>query len=275
MRKALASAAVILLTFALGTWIVTSVPQPLPALAVVALFVAGALGIIWRRRAFTWAGAAAAWAFYVPVLLALFQVSIGMALIYGGLLALIYGIWSPLLSSENTAWLVRGRISEPQPFQLVAPAFIILGLAIFAIGLAQVVRSRVRGGGLVTGGIYSLVRHPQYLGVNILALGFVFYGLRPIDFIAWVNLIFLHALLAGSEEARLREKFGSEYLEYQQRVPFMLPFVPRRIRRFFSERLPAGWKRTAVLIAIYLLTTTALIAVLWAAWVANGAMLMR
>lgn len=275
MRRALASAVAILLTLASGIWIVTNVPQPLPALIVVALLAAGVVGIIWTHRALTWAGAAAAWAFYVPVLLALFQVSIGMALIYGGLLALIYGIWAPLLSSDITFWLVRGRISGPQPLQFIAPVFIILGLIIFLTGLAQIVRSKVHGGGLVTGGMYSLVRHPQYLGVNILALGFVFYGLRPIDFIAWVNLIFLHALLAGSEETRLREKFGNEYLEYQQRVPFMLPFVPRLMRRFFSGLLPAGWKRKAVLIAIYLLVTAALIAVLWATWVASGAMLMR
>ncbi|MEM3421781.1 MAG: methyltransferase, partial [Candidatus Hadarchaeum sp.] len=142
-------------------------------------------------------------------------------------------------------------------------------------GLVQIIRSKIRGGGLVTAGLYSLVRHPQYLGVNILALGFVLYGLRPIDFIAWANLVFLHAILAEDEEGRLKEKFGQAYLEYQRRVPFLLPFVPHRLRRFFGGLLSTGWKRKAVLIAIYLLALAILIAVLWAAWVANGAMLMR
>ncbi|MEM4188392.1 MAG: methyltransferase [Candidatus Hadarchaeum sp.] len=275
MRKAVILTLVIILSLVFAIWIVDSVPQPLPALFIVALFVTGLLGVLWRRRILSWAGVVAAWAFYAPVLLALFQVSIGMALIYGGLIALIYGIWAPLLSSETTAWLVRGRISDLQPFQLVAPILIVLGLVIFVVSFVQIIRSKIRGAGLVTNGLYSLVRHPQYLGVNLLALGFVLYGLRPIDFIAWANLVFLHAILAEGEEGRLKEKFGQAYLEYRRLVPFMLPFVPHRLRRFFGGRLLKGWKKKAVLIAIYLLALAILIAVLWAAWVASGAMLMR
>ncbi|MGQ9788514.1 MAG: methyltransferase family protein [Candidatus Hadarchaeaceae archaeon] len=275
MERTLGFAAIILLMSVLGILIMTNVSQPIPALVVVALFATGALGIIRKHRALTWAGAAAVWAFYVPVLLALFQVSIGMALVYGGLVALFYGVWGPLLSSEVTAWLVRGRVAEPQLFQLAAPVFIILGLAIFVAGLSQIVRSKIHGGGLVTSGLYSQLRHPQYLGASITALGFVFYGLRPIDFIAWINLIFLHALLAEREEIKLKEKFGSKYLEYRQRVPALLPFIPHWIRVSLSRLLPLGRGRKFALIAIYLLVITVLIAILRVAWLANGAVLLR
>lgn len=273
MRKTLVLFVIILLTFIIGAWIWANVSQPLPAIFVLVLLAVGCLGVLYKRRFLSWAGAGAAWAFYAPVLLALFQVSIGMALIYGGLVALIYGIWAPLLSFEATSWLVRGRISDSQPFQHFAPVLLAVGLAIFVAGLVQIVKSRVHGGKLVTGGLYSVVRHPQYLGVNILALGFVLYGLRPIDFIAWVNLVFLHVLLAEREEARLKEKFGQAYLEYQRQVPFMLPFVPNWLRSRWH--LPLGWRRKAVLIAVYLLVMAVLVLVLRAAWIANGALLMR
>ncbi|MGC8816719.1 MAG: methyltransferase family protein [Candidatus Hadarchaeum sp.] len=275
MRKTIALIAIFILIASLEVWIWLCVAHPLLPMFVVALAGAGALGLLWRSWALTWAGISAAWAFYLPVLLALLQVSIGMALIYGGLLAFLYGIWAPLLSFEATAWLVRGRISEPQPFQFVAPVLIVIGSALFAVALAQLVRSKVRGGGLVTCGLYALVRHPQYLGVNILALGFVLYGLRPIDFIAWVNLVFLHAALAESEEGRLRSSFGEKYLEYQSQVPFLIPFLPQRLRRSLGGRLASGRRRKVVLVVAYLLTMALLIALLWSLWQANGAMLMR
>lgn len=141
------------------------------------------------------------------------------------------------------------------------------------MGLAQIVRSKLRKTGFVTGGLYSLVRHPQYLGVNILTFGFVLYGLRPIDFIAWATLVFLHILLAGMEERRLQEKFGKKYLEYKKRVPFIIPFVPNKLKQRFGEPLPGGWKRKTI-IGIYLLTMAILLAVLWVAWWASGSAIM-
>jgi len=273
--KTIATIAIVIIAAAVEGWIWARVSQPLLPLVIVALAGAGAIGLVRRSRALTWAGLCAAWSFYLPVLLAIFQVSIGMALIYGGLLAFLYGIWSPLLSLEATSWLVRGRISGLQPLQPAAPALILLGFLLLALGLAQVVRARLRGAGPVTDGLYSLVRHPQYLGVSILTLGFVLYGLRPIDFIAWANLVLLQLILAGAEEAKLQERFGRSYASYRERVPFILPFLPRRLRQRFGGVFPAGWKRKLAIALIYLLVMVALIVSLWFAWQASGGMLMR
>jgi len=275
MRKIFALIAIIAVTVIFGSWVWTYTYNPLLPMAVIALAGVGALGLLWRHRIFTWAGVCAAWAFYVPVLLALVQVSISMAMIYGGWLAFFYGIWTPLLSFEATVWLVRGRIFELHHIQWIAPILILIGSALLVVGLAQIVRSKPQKTGFVTRGLYSLVRHPQYLGVNILIFGFVLYGLRPIDFVAWANLVFLHMLLAGREEGRLQKKFGKKYFEYKKRVPFIVPFVPYRLRRRFGGLLPSGWKRKAAFIGIYLLTMAVLLAVLWIAWRAGGGLLMR
>jgi len=275
IRKTISVIAIVIIVAAVEGWIWTYVPQPLLPLVIVALAGAGAIGLVRRSRALTWAGLCVAWSFYLPVLLALFQVSIGMALIYGGLLAFFYGIWSPLLSLEATSWLVRGRISGLQPLQPAAPVLIFLGFLLFALGLAQVVRSKLRGTGLVTDGLYSLVRHPQYLGVSILTLGVVLYGLRPIDLIAWANLVFLHLVLALVEEKELQEKLGREYSEYRRRVPSFIPFVSTNLRYRLGGFLPPGCKRKAGLVGIYLLTMTILIILLWIGWLAGGGLLIR
>ena len=275
MKKIFALIAVIAVTVIFGGWVWTYTYHPLLPLVVIALAGVGALSLLWKHRIFTWAGVCAAWAFYVPVLLALVQVSIGMAMIYGGWVAFFYGIWTPLLYSGATVWLVKGLIFELHHIQWIAPILILIGSALLGVGLVQIVKSKLQKTGFVTRGLYSLVRHPQYLCVNILIFGFVLYGLRPIDFVAWANLVFLHMLLAGREEEKLQEKFGKKYSEYKKRVPFIVPFVPYKLRRRFGGLLPSGWKRKTALIGIYLLTMAVLLAVLWVAWWASGGLLMR
>jgi len=44
----------------------------------------------------------------------------------------------------------------------------IAGLVIFLIALIQFISGRGR---LVTSGLYSVVRHPQYFGITVIALG--------------------------------------------------------------------------------------------------------
>ena len=275
MRKIFALIAIMAGTIILGNWVWTNTYQPLLPIVVIALAGVGALSLLWNRRIFTWAGVCAAWAFYVPVLLALFQISITMAILYGGWVAFFYGIWSPLLHFEATMWLVRSSINTLYGMRYVAPIFIFVGSVLLAVGLAQIVWAKLKKTGFVTHGLYSLVRHPQYLGVNILIFGFVLYGRRPIDFIAWANLVFLHMLLARREEGKLQEKFGKKYSEYKKRVPFIIPFIPYTLRQRFGGLLPSGWKRKASFIGIYLLTMAVLLAVLWVAWQAEGAGMWR
>lgn len=72
-------------------------------------------------------------------------------------------------------------------------------------------------------GVYQLVRHPLYL--------FSLLVMWPMPLMTDALLVFNIAatayLVIGSrlEEKRLLETFGQEYLEYRQRVPWLLPFA--------------------------------------------------
>ena len=79
-------------------------------------------------------------------------------------------------------------------------------------------------GDLVTGGIYSRMRHPRYVGVWLAVAAvalFANYLSLYILALAYVPLIYLVAAL---EERELSARFGAAYREYCTHVP---RFVPR------------------------------------------------
>lgn len=77
---------------------------------------------------------------------------------------------------------------------------------------------------LNTTGMYSLVRHPLYLGNLLMALG-------PALFLRewWMAALFVIAFglyyerIMFAEEEFLRRKFGAEYLAWAERTPLLLP----------------------------------------------------
>ena len=88
----------------------------------------------------------------------------------------------------------------------------------------------LRGRKLVTSGLYSVVRHPQYLGIILATLGLTLEssaggGTRLISLIAWTLLIVAYVWLAYREESSLQEKYGTEFLAYKKKVPFILPLI--------------------------------------------------
>jgi len=100
---------------------------------------------------------------------------------------------------------------------------LIVGIGIFIQGWRELYRARQQDR-LVTTGLYSLVRHPQYTGL--------FIGLFGEGVVHWPTLfsvvllpviVVAYGLLARSEEKRVIEQFGDEYRAYQKQVPMFIP----------------------------------------------------
>lgn len=112
----------------------------------------------------------------------------------------------------------------------VSAIFFVLGMRRYDLGqLAgwQQLRSRVLGqgmtasGGLETGGVLAVVRHPMYFATSLLIWA------RPLDSSALVvNSVLSLYLVVGThlEERRLVAEFGEAYRAYQRRVPMLLPY---------------------------------------------------
>jgi protein-S-isoprenylcysteine O-methyltransferase Ste14 len=81
-------------------------------------------------------------------------------------------------------------------------------------------------GVLVTKGIYSVVRHPIYLGLLIITFGLVVSSGVWGQIIVWVALAMLLVYKMRWEEVLLTAKYKG-YAEYMTRVPAIIPGLKR------------------------------------------------
>jgi protein-S-isoprenylcysteine O-methyltransferase Ste14 len=77
--------------------------------------------------------------------------------------------------------------------------------------------------GVIDRGLFAYVRHPLYLGVLLIYLGFVLGSFSILSFVAFVLIFFVYNYLAIFEEKDLERMFGEEYLQYKKRVSRWFP----------------------------------------------------
>jgi protein-S-isoprenylcysteine O-methyltransferase Ste14 len=97
---------------------------------------------------------------------------------------------------------------------------------------------------LIHKGPYKIIRHPQYVAFIIMTFGMtlVAFQTSPIFYfpifdinaysmilMIWVIEVLVYIFLAKIEDFALRNKFGKEFIDYQNYVGFMIP-------RFTSKR---------------------------------------
>ena len=103
----------------------------------------------------------------------------------------------------------------------------ILGGVLIFLGWRTIYRnywSKTEGEGrLVTSGVYSFSRHPQYAGFILMTLGLLVHWATIPLLIMWPILILQYYRLARKEEAVMEKKFGEAYTEYKIRTPMFLP----------------------------------------------------
>lgn len=88
---------------------------------------------------------------------------------------------------------------------------------------------------VVTRGVYSIVRHPQYLGYMLLMIGFMLIHQNWINFILGTAVIITFYLQVKAEENYCIERFGTEYTAYMEQVP-RLNFLAGIIRKIKSKK---------------------------------------
>lgn len=111
---------------------------------------------------------------------------------------------------------------------------LLLGVLSFAVGVylggksLAVIFGRADGEPkFVKTGVYSLVRHPMYLGSLLVLLGFFFTTLSLLSLFVWVGLFAFYDWMATYEERDLIRILGEQYVTYQKQVPKWLPYGRR------------------------------------------------
>jgi len=127
-----------------------------------------------------------------------------------------------LNQNPHTAWLTHFVFPVLTGGPL-GPVLVVLGFVLFCIGAGQIYTAKIRKSGLVTGGLYRFVRHPQYIALTFFGLGILLTWGRAITFIAFFVMMFLYYHLARSEERNCVRLFGEAYERYRKRTSFVVP----------------------------------------------------
>lgn len=105
------------------------------------------------------------------------------------------------------------------PFFAVGAWFGIKGVTETTLKVAETHRP-VR---VVTTGVYSIVRHPQYLGGLLAHLGFSFLLSGLYCLLSTPLIALIVYLISRKEETELTKEFSKEYSDYKKKTPMLIP----------------------------------------------------
>lgn len=132
------------------------------------------------------------------------------------------GLGNTVIPNRTPTWFPAQR--------LVGTAVIALGafLMSWAVAFFHSWRFRAKldeGHRLATDGPFRFLRHPIYMGLNLLAIGTAIWVPTPIVWIGAVLMVVGSDLRARSEEPLLARAFGSAYIDYCARTRRFVPGV--------------------------------------------------
>ncbi len=105
------------------------------------------------------------------------------------------------------------------PFFIIGFWFGICGVKELSLKVAETRRPER----VVTTGVYSIVRHPQYLGGIFAHIGTSFLLSALCSLLVTPLIIAIIYVIAKKEETELIREFGEEYNRYKKRVPMLFP----------------------------------------------------
>ncbi|HEY4133369.1 MAG TPA: isoprenylcysteine carboxylmethyltransferase family protein [Gemmatimonadaceae bacterium] len=133
-----------------------------------------------------------------------------------------FGLGASLFPNRVPLWFVGQRIAGTLVMAIGA------ALMCWAVAFFHSWRFRAKldeGHQLATDGPFKFLRHPIYMGLNLLALGTAIWVPTPIMWVAAVLMAIGSDLRARSEEPLLVGAFGRAYIDYRARTSRFMPGV--------------------------------------------------
>jgi protein-S-isoprenylcysteine O-methyltransferase Ste14 len=150
-----------------------------------------------------------------------------------GFFIFLFGIWVspqpkfnlPLLENEILIFS-EFSFSIPLLHLIIFSILIIPTLWISLVGVKNVtlkVAETHRPEKVVSGGVYSLVRHPQYLGAFLAHISLTFLFSAEYSLIVTPIIAIYLFVISKKEEKELLNEFNGDYRKYMEQVPMFLP----------------------------------------------------
>lgn len=178
--------------------------------------------------------------------------------------AYFYGVYKPFLSFldkfPSLSWITGFFLphlieNTKSPFfdslKIAGAIIASIGFLTFLVCAFQVYYAKFFKKGMVNGGLYKYIRHPQYTAFAICSFGLLLLWPRYLVLLMYISLLFAYYLLAKAEEKECENKYGDSYHQYKNQT-FM--FLPVKFNLRFSKSkksiLLAGFFILAILGAI-------------------------
>jgi protein-S-isoprenylcysteine O-methyltransferase Ste14 len=120
------------------------------------------------------------------------------------------------------------------PLHLISDTLLAGGFLLLAIAWPVLYRAQ-RAGKLATGGVYAVVRHPQYVGFIVIMFSLLLEWPTILTAVMFPVLVTMYLLLARREEGEAMEAFGEEYARYAAVTPAFLPRPHRVLARLLAS----------------------------------------
>jgi protein-S-isoprenylcysteine O-methyltransferase Ste14 len=176
-----------------------------------------------------------------------------------------YAAFNPFLLALNQSWMTRWLTAFFLPHMVVPPnealmvirilgsVFFVGGMLIFLVCAGQVYIGKLLKKGVATKGLYTIIRHPQYLGLGFAALGLAIMWPRFLTLVLFAVMLFLYYLLAKDEERRMTNRFGESYIAYMNQTGMFLPhFVERTLIGSSKPQQRLGFGKAIVIFLVLL-----------------------
>ena len=194
-----------------------------------------------------------------------FIVGLEIVIMISPFASFFYAAFNPFLLALNQSSMTRWLTAFFLPHMVVPPnealaivrilgsVFFVAGTLIFLVCAAQVYMGKLLKKGVATKGFYTFIRHPQYLGLGLAALGLAVMWPRFLTLTLFAVMLFLYYLLAKDEERRMANRFGESYISYMNRTGMFFPhFIEKVLIGSSVSQQRLGFGKAILIFAVLL-----------------------
>ena len=138
------------------------------------------------------------------------------------LFALFMGVWI----TDSFVFKYTTSLNEvvPNSIRLIAAALVLFpGWYLARKGMKAVFGTAREEPGVISTGVFKIVRHPIYTGAILFYLGAIMTTLSLASAAFWILIVAFYIVICRYEERILTEEFGNDYLEYKKKTGMLFP----------------------------------------------------